>query len=174
MGNVHVTPEEEARIKKERSVKQGQDLDKAVFNEVKNIDEPGIEQRKNDPRTDSQIRYQENMDIRANENNAILSQIDATIDPQNTEMTKRAQHLFNVYVFEDDVLDVDGVWGNKTQEAFVEYRDIIKKYANLQSAGMDLKEHNKRYNINVSKKTEFDKQIERDERVKELNSRIPQ
>ena len=126
-----------------------------------------------DQRTHNQKKFDEDMSDRSIRNNAIIMEVDNSIEPTNVDSVKRAQHLFNVYVFQDDVLEVDGTWGNRTQEAFQRWK-TVKKYANLHSSGTDLSETSKRYNINVSKKSDFEKQIEKDERIKELNSRIPQ
>ena len=118
-------------------------------------------------------KHDDIMEDRSNRNNAIIMEIDNSIDPMDSKKVMEAQKYFNKYVYQDDVLAVDGSWGNKTQEAFEQWK-VIKKYANLWSAGTDIEELGNIYEINQSKKSDFEKQLELDERVKELNSRIPQ
>jgi len=117
----------------------------------------------------SERNLQKEFEIRVKENEKITSKIDKSIDPSDSSKVKLAQQYFNTYVFQDDVLAVDGVWGVETQEAFNQYREL-RKYSTSFYAGTDFRDLENRYlNNKESKRLKAQGALEIDDAMKEMN-----
>ena len=111
-----------------------------------------------DPRTEDQKKFDEDFQKRYTENAAIVMKIDETIDPFDTEKTKQYQRYLNRYVHNDDVLAIDGEWGNKTQEAHLKYKRM-RRYSGSMYTPTNWNMASNVYEINTSNRTDEEKKV---------------